>query len=93
MIRPLLPPGMRPASMNSTSPPTGVQASPTATPGRRVRSATSSSGAETRRAEIGPHGLQRDFNLSEPPSAMRRACLRQIVPISRSRLRTPASRV
>ena len=41
MISPLLPPGIRPASMNSTSPPTGVHASPTATPGRRVRSATS----------------------------------------------------
>jgi len=28
MIRPLLPPGMRPASMNRTSPPTGVHAKP-----------------------------------------------------------------
>ena len=32
-------------------------------------------------------------SLSVLPSAMRRACLRQIVPIVRSRLRTPASRV
>src|ERR1039458_2858593 len=36
MMRPLLPPGMRPASMNRTSPPTGVQARATATPGRRA---------------------------------------------------------
>src|ERR1035437_7840024 len=41
MIRPLLPPGMRPASIKRTSPPTGVHPSPTATPARRVRSATS----------------------------------------------------
>ena len=33
---------MRVASINSTSPPTGVQASPVATPGSEVRSATSS---------------------------------------------------
>ena len=38
-----LPPDMRDASMKSTSPPTGVQARPMATPGSRVRSRISSS--------------------------------------------------
>ena len=33
------------------------------------------------------------ISLSVLPSAMRRACLRQMVPMLRSRLRTPASRV
>src|ERR1035437_5609658 len=52
MMRPLLPPGMRPASMNRTSPPTGVQARPTATPGRATAVGDFGIDAVARRAEI-----------------------------------------
>src|ERR1019366_8556898 len=45
-------PGMRPASMNRTSPPTGVQARPTATPGRATAVGDFGIDAVARRAEI-----------------------------------------
>ena len=82
-------PETRVASMKRMSPPTGVQASPVATPGTLVRIATSfSNGA-------GPSTLARSSlpMRIEPlsPSAMRTAAWRKALPISRSRLRTPAS--
>ena len=87
--RPL--PGERAASMNRMSPPTGVQASPVATPGTLVRIATSPS------KRTGPRSFSRP---STPictevavPSAISTATWRRARPISRSRLRTPASRV
>src|SRR6202521_5998299 len=85
-------PAIREASMNSTSPPAGVHARPMATPGSFVRSSISSSrnlGAPsicTTTSGV----ISIDVSL---PSARRRATLRQSDPISRSRLRTPASRV
>ena len=92
MIVSLPVPGIAVASMNSTSPPTGVQARPVATPGRLVRRRASEkrlrrpSSSRTRFAET-------DERPEGPPSAITRASLRQTVPICRSRLRTPASRV
>ena len=83
---------MRVASMNRMSPPTGVQASPVATPGTLVRIATSSSkrgGPEDGR-EVAP---RRCAPWLAVPSAIRTAAWRSALPISRSRLRTPASRV
>ena len=85
-------PGMRAASMNRMSPPTGVQASPVATPGMPLRIATSASnlrGAEDRVQVVGADRRA----AARVPSAMRTATWRNTVPISRSRLRTPASRV
>ena len=79
--------------MNRTSPPAGVHASPTATPGSFVRFSISSS-RKRRRAEHLDDDIRRDHDRGESsPSARRRATLRQSAPISRSRLRTPASRV
>src|SRR5207249_2766158 len=88
-----LPPRMRVASMKMMSPPTGVQTSPTATPGLLTRSSTSFSVRNfgTPRNSRTTSGVTTIFSIL--PSAMRRACLRVIVAISRSRLRTPASRV
>jgi hypothetical protein len=80
------------ASMNSTSPPVGVYASPVATPGTAVRSAASwknfcrPSASRTASTSIAT-------GASAEPDAIRVAVLRSTVPSSRSRLRTPASRV
>ena len=85
-------PGIAVASTNRTSPPAGVQASPVATPGWLVRRRVSEknrrlpSSSRARFSEI----VTRRVSF---PSAACRAILRQTVPISRSRLRTPASRV
>ena len=82
------------ASTKSTSPPTGVHASPVATPACRVRRLVSEmkggrpSSSRTRGSEIVVRG-----GLPLDDSAAWRAILRHTVPISRSRLRTPASRV
>ena len=92
MIVRLPEPGTAVASTKRTSPPTGVQASPVATPGSLVRRRVSEknrrlpSSSRARLAEI------RTLPLAFP-SATSRATLRQTVPISRSRFRTPASRV
>ncbi len=85
-------PGMRVASMNRMSPPTGVHASPVATPGTPVRIATSAS--NLRGPRIAGEIVGTDAHrAARSPSAMRTATLRNTLPISRSRLRTPASRV
>src|SRR5207302_947995 len=79
--------------MNSTSPPTAVNASPVATPGSDVRLRTS---PENRR---GPSQLRarrssiRSVFAFVFPSATWRAALRSTAAICRSRLLTPASRV
>ena len=82
---------MRVASMKRMSPPFGVQASPTATPGSSVRSAIS----EKKRS--GPSSSRTFATVQTTgsvfPSVMARATLRQTRPISRSRFRRPASRV
>ena len=90
--RPL--PGMAVASMKRMSPPTGVQARPVATPGSLVRRLTSAviRGRPRRsctRLTLTVKRLRRPF----VASTTSRASLRQTLPISRSRLRTPASRV
>ena len=78
--------------MNSTSPPVPVTARPVATPGTAVRSAASwktfwrPSASRTISMSIAT-------GASALPDAIRVAVLRRIVPSSRSRLRTPASRV
>ncbi len=87
--RPL--PGMRVASMNRMSPPTGVQASPVATPGMLVRIATSPS--KRARPEDSGQIVGPMPTCAALPSAIRIAALRSAAPISRSSLRTPASRV
>ncbi len=80
------------ASMNRMSPPTGVQARPVATPGSAVRSATSG------RNFCGPRksGMRSmvmiSFSLALS-SATFTATARTTLASSRSRLRTPASRV
>ncbi len=79
------------ASTNRMSPPTGVQASPVATPGRSIRSATSSRNRGRPRYSATVSAVTRTGPAS--PSASRRATLRTTVAISRSRFRTPASRV
>ncbi len=92
MIVSLPEPGIDVASMNRTSPPTGVQARPVATPGLFVRRRASlktsrrPSSSRARLAETVTFFFRR-------PSARSRASLRQTVPIWRSRPRTPASRV
>ena len=82
MVKPPLP-FILLASMNSTSPPAGVQARPTATPGRLVRSAISPIGADLDAAQKSSSApvpcVTTSFSVL--PSAMRRACLRQMVPI------------
>ena len=85
-------PGMRVASTNRMSPPAGVHASPVTTPGTPVRcSSSSNSNRGWPRNEVTMSGVTRAGSVS--PSARRRATLRQTLAISRSRLRTPASRV
>jgi hypothetical protein len=80
------------ASTKSTSPPVPVTARPVATPGTAVREAASwktfwrpsASRTSSRSTATGAVAL---------PDAIRVAVLRSSVPSSRSRLRTPASRV
>ncbi len=86
-------PGIAVASMNRTSPPTGVQARPVATPGRLrppPRLGEDEAAAEQLAGEL---RRDRDRLRSSRPRRSARASLRQTVPIWRSRLRTPASRV
>ena len=94
MVKPPLP-FILLASMKRMSPPVGVQASPTATPVRLVRSAISPSVRILMPPSMSVCCTSSvvTTSLSVLPSAMRRACLRQMVPMVRSRLRTPASRV
>ena len=79
--------------MKRTSPPVGVQARPVATPG--ILGAAALLGEDAAAAEqlAGPLGRDLAPCPSTLPSATSRATLRQTVPIWRSRLRTPASRV
>ena len=68
-------PFIRVASMKRMSPPAGVQASPTATPGTRVRSSNSSySNFGTPRNEVTTSGVTRTG--SARPSAYRRSTMR-----------------
>src|SRR5438552_3765239 len=80
--------GIMVASTKSTSPPVGVQASPVATPGWSVRSATSSKNRERPRYSVRLSGVIRTG--SRWPSAIRRATFRATAAISRSRFLTPA---
>jgi len=85
-------PGIALASMNSTSPPTGVHARPVATPGRDVRRRVS----EKKRRLPSSSRTRGSVTVTlrvAVPSATDRATFRQTVPISRSSWRTPASRV
>ena len=85
-------PGMRVASTKRMSPPAGVHARPVATPGTRVRSSSSSNSKRgAPRNEVTASGVIRAGSVR--PSARRRATLRQTLASSRSRFRTPASRV
>ena len=84
-------PGMRAASMKRMSPPNGVQARPVATPGDGARSAISASKRFGPRIETTSSAPITLFSMR--PSATRAAVWRMRLPISRSRLRTPASRV
>ena len=93
MVKPPLP-FILLASMKSTSPPAGVQARPTATPARLVRSAISVS----TRTLMPPRNSWMTSGVIDQllgaafgdPAA---PVLRQTVPICCSSLRTPASRV
>ena len=79
------------ASTKRTSPPTGVTASPVATPGSDVRLRTSA-----RKRGAPSQARTRRSSTRAPlrfPSAISRAILRQMAASSRSRFRTPASRV
>src|SRR5580692_4089438 len=79
MVKPPLP-FMVLASINNTSPPDGVQARPTTTPDRFVRSAISPS----LRTLIPPRNSWTTslvtISLSVLPSARRRACFTRVVP-------------
>ena len=77
--------------MKRMSPPTGVQARPVATPGSAVRSATSDMNFCGPRYSGTSSASTVYFVLA--PSATLTATPRAIEPTSRSRLRTPASRV
>ncbi|EKD74533.1 MAG: hypothetical protein ACD_44C00416G0001 [uncultured bacterium] len=82
------------ASINKMSPPACVQANPVATPGRVVRSATSSKNLIDPNNSFTFSGVivfSVLFNLS--PAAIRFAVFRHKAAILRSKLRTPASRV
>ena len=81
------------ASTNSTSPPTPVTARPVATPGTAVRSAASWKNFCLPERLAHDRLVDRDRRLDLIRDAIRVAVLRSTVPISRSRLRTPASRV
>ncbi len=85
-------PGIAVASTNSTSPPAGVQASPVATPGSRVRRLTSGVW-RGRPSSSRTFGAVTDTFLACVPSATLSATLRHTDAISRSNPRTPASRV
>ena len=91
-VRCPLPPGSSTASMNSTSPPVSVHATPVATPGPRRAERASPSGSAA-----GPGSRARPRRRRWPvwveSAATRAATLRAIVPICRSSERTPASRV
>ena len=89
MSRPL--PSTRLASMKRMSPPTGVQASPVATPGTDRRMATSPS--KRRGPRTGARSSTSRWTAAAVPSATCIATRRKTLPISRSRFRTPASRV
>src|SRR5438105_1168276 len=80
------------ASTNSTSPPVPVTASPVATPGTAVRAATSLSNFGLPRNSRTRSGVIATGGVSWPVATLV-ATLRVILPSSRSRLRTPASRV
>jgi hypothetical protein len=85
-------PGSTLTSMVSSSPPVSVHARPFATPMREVRS----TGVSVKRC--GPTFAGRSSGaivtpVASVPSALRRATLRHMRATSRSRLRTPASRV
>ncbi len=88
-----LPPRMREASIKTMSPPAGVHTRPTETPGRVTRSSTSFSVRNFGTPSDSRTTSGVTTSISVLPSAIRRACLRVSVAISRSRLRTPASRV
>ena len=77
--------------MNRMSPPTEVQARPVATPGTEVRSASSLSKRLAPRIACRSFGSTTIFSFA--PSAMRIATFLSTAPISRSSVRTPASRV
>ena len=81
-------PGKAVASTNSTSPPTGVQASPVATPGSSVRCPTSGwkRGLPSSSRTTAGRTVRFERRL---PSANSRATLRQSEPTSRSSERTP----
>ncbi len=80
------------ASTNRTSPPVPVTASPVATPGTAVRAATSLSNLALPRNSRTRSGVIATGGISAPVAILV-ATLRVILPSSRSRLRTPASRV
>ena len=84
-------PGMAVASTNRMSPPTGVQARPVATPAVLVRAATSDS--NLRAPRISRTAAASIVTCVAEPSEIRTAAFRSTAPISRSRFRTPASRV
>ncbi len=80
------------ASTNSTSPPAPVTASPVATPGTAVRAADSWKN-RWRPSASRTASMSIAIGASALPETIRVAVLRSSLPSSRSRLRTPASRV
>ena len=84
-------PGNVAASICKIAPPTGVQARPTATPGGSSVSRSSSMNRAGPRSFCSEAVVTRNGGAS--PSAFLRASLRATDPTSRSRLRSPASRV
>ena len=79
--------------MKRTSPPVPVTARPVATPGTAVRIAASWKNFWRPRASRTRSSVDRHGRLHAVPDAICVAVLRSTVPSSRSRLRTPASRV
>ena len=78
--------------MNSTSPPMPVTASPVATPGVAVRSAASKKNfCRPRYSRTSAPSIVTGAVVSADASLV--ATFRSALPISRSRFRTPASRV
>jgi len=86
-------PGIAVASTNRTSPPVGVQARPVATPGTRVLRRLSAKNFCRPSSALAFLPETLTFFPLPSFSAKSRATFRQTVPISRSRFRTPASRV
>ncbi len=78
--------------MNSTSPPVPVTARPVATPGTLVRSAASKK-KRGRPSHLVTSAASTTTGASTEPAASFVASLRISRPSSRSRFRTPASRV